>query len=128
MSSKYNLNEKAGQDYFEFILDDHTYKMAYPSSRQVMQLTEITSDNTDYEGRVAQLQVKLETDPTNLELQKELKEVSDKAKLAQSTFIDWCAGFITASPEAPEIKEALLSKSVKYLLAFMNMVQTELGN
>jgi hypothetical protein len=39
MSSKeYNLNEQAGEDYFEFILGSFKYKMRYPSSQDLLNL------------------------------------------------------------------------------------------
>jgi len=128
--STYNLNEKVGQDYFEFILDGFKYKMAYPSGKEVYQLSEVASNGDEVQAKVQELQTKLLTasDADKPALEAQLKDYQEKSKLAQQSYIDWCVTYITPEIDsAPEIKQTLLDKSVKYILAFMDMVQTEIN-
>jgi len=128
-TTKYNLDEQVGKDYFDFTLGEHNYKMTYPSSKDVMQLSEIASGTEDLQLRVEELQAKLESasEQEKTTLNRQLSEATERAKLAQTTFLEWCSRYITSDADAPDITEQLMSKSVKYLLAFSNMVKTELN-
>lgn len=129
--STYNLNDQAGDDYFEFILDSFKYRMAYPTSKEVMLLSDVTSTTQEWKDKISKTQKKLVTakDSEKEKLELELQDNLEKSKLSQTSFIDWCMKYVSAeSTDAPNVKDALMSKNVKYLLAFMNMVQSELND
>jgi hypothetical protein len=129
--SSYNLNEQAGQDYFEFTLDDFKYRMAYPSGNEVLQLNEISENGEEWAGKIESLTQSLTDAPDDKknEIETQIKEYTAKAKMAQQTFLDWCLAYVTPELEsAPDVRQAILNKSIKYLSAFVKMVQTELGN
>lgn len=131
MNGKYNLNERAGADSFEFVLDDIKYHMQYPTSRDVLQLNDVINESEDWQIKVEEITQKLESaEPSEKkELQTQLEDYTSKAKIAQETFIDWCAKYISSQDtKAPNIKDTLLNKNVKYMLAFVDMVKTELSS
>lgn len=129
MSATYNLNEQVGSDYFEFELDGFKYKMNYPSSQDILNIQDMADDTMDYQTKIKEVTEKIqltnEEDKSNLSDQ--LNELSQKAKLSQQSFLEWCVGYVVPEGDAPNIKEALLKKNVKYLLAFIEMVRVELG-
>jgi hypothetical protein len=131
MSGNYNLNEKAGKDYFEFTLDDIKYRMEYPTSKDVLQLNDVINENDDWQTKVSGLTSKINTTTDSDEkvsLQAQLEEVTEKAKVAQESFIDWCLKYVRSDETDPVgLKETLLNKNVKYMLAFVEMVKTELN-
>lgn len=125
MSSTYNLNEQVGEDYFKIVIDEHTYIMTYPSSRDLIAIQEMTGETVNYQEKIEKLKQGEITEQT----QKEINSLVEKAKLSQDTFLDWCIRYITSESEnAPNFKELLLSKNVKFLLAFVKMVQKELSD
>lgn len=128
MSSKYNLNEKVGQDFFDFTLDDFKYKMAYPSTKDLLDLDGVEEDAVSLQLKIDTVKLNIEKNGITPTLEKELNGYLKQAELQQTTFLDWVMGFIEPVDEkAPNLKEALMSKSIKYFLAFMNMIKTELN-
>lgn len=124
MSSKYNLNELAGLDFFTFDLDGQVYKMSYPTSNELLGLNEAGKNLTKYQDRID----KLEKEPVTEATTKELKQLKVKADTANQSFLDWCAGYIKPeAPEAPDFKSTILSKNLKYMLAFADMIDKELN-
>lgn len=124
--AKYDLNERAGGDSFEFTLDGFKYIMDYPSSEDVLKLTEISEKADEYKKQFAGLGDP-KADPTPEEASQR-NELEDKIKLSGQTMIDWCMGY--AHPEmdtAPNLKETLMKKSIKYMLVFIDMVKTEIS-
>lgn len=125
MSSSYNLNELAGQDYFTFEIDGFSYKMSYPTTNELVSLNEVGKNATDYALRIENLKKEEQTD----EVKEHLAQLEANYKTANQSFLDWCASYIVADREdAPDFKTHLLDKSVKYMLAFSEMVDTELNS
>lgn len=129
-SATYNLNEKVGSDYFKFTLDNFEYHMTYPTSKEIMQISEVADSTTEWQEKILEAQDKLVKAKATEKapLQAEVADYTEKAKLAQTTFLDWCMEYIEPQvKEAPNIKETLMNKNVKFLMAFMKMVQAELS-
>jgi polyhydroxyalkanoate synthesis regulator phasin len=127
--SSYNLNDKVGQDFFEFTIDQFKWRMKYPSAKDMIRLGEIVEMSEDYKVKIDELSEKIAkaSDEKKAKLQKELEEVENKAKTSQMTMLEWTTGYCEALTEnAPDLKDFILSKNVKYLLAFIDMVKTEL--
>lgn len=123
--SERNLNELAGGDSFKLTLDGFVYNMAYPSSEDVLKLSETTGETAAYQEQLA----KLKAEPKTPETEEQIRELEGKVTASGQSMLDWCMTYI--KPElatAPDFKEALLKKSIKYLLAFMDAVKTELGS
>lgn len=127
-STTYDLNELTGQDYFEFTLDEFKYRMKYPTTNEIVELNEVAKNGDDWEKDAAALEdkVKAATGDKKLQLQDHLDKLNEKIKLSQESFVDWCMKYITPdTPDAPNVKETLVNKNMKFLLAFIKMVSTE---
>lgn len=127
MSAKYNLNEKAGADYFEFVLDDKTYQMSYPTSRDLLKIQEVSEENVNYKDEIGKLEEQISVEKNAEEkkkLEESLAQAREKLKVSQETFLDWCLSYVKNNEG---LKENFMNRNSKFLLAFIDMVQTELG-
>ncbi len=128
--SSYNLNEKVGDDYFEFSIDDFKYKMRYPSSQDMLDVSDMTSKIDETQAKIAKLQEQIiEADAKEaIKLRQELAELNRQAKDVNIGMIDWCMNYIEPiTDNAPNFKETILKKQFKYLRNFMKMIEVELG-
>src|SRR5690606_17621350 len=97
--SSYNLNELAGQDYFEFVLDNFKYKMSYPSSNDMKSLNELREKGAEIGKKIVALEklIDVETDVKKVQtLQSEIDKLEEEAKSDKTTFFGWCAKYVTA--------------------------------
>lgn len=126
----YKLNELAGQDYFTIDLDGHIYRMSYPSAKDILDLDKLGIALDDESSRleeITSLMLSEEDRTKRQQLTAEAEQIKDKLSNKQTSLLDWAINYIKPEDkDAPNFKELLMKKSVKYLLAFINIMQKEL--
>lgn len=128
--SKYNLNEKVGSDSFDVEMDGVVYKMAYPTSRDLLHIQGLADETTTYQDKIIEVTEQLQKTKDAAErekLDKQLADLKEQSKATQQTFLGWSVNYITAPEGAPDFKETILDKNAKFLLAFIEIVRNELG-
>lgn len=128
MSSKHNLNELAGQDYFSMDLDGFIYRMSYPTAKDIVDLDDLSNGFTADNARLEEITLLMETQEEGREeLLREAEAIKSRLSKNKMTMLDWCANYIKPEDEkAPDFKKTLMAKSIKYLMAFMKILREEL--
>lgn len=130
MSSTHNLNELAGQDYFSMDLDGYIYRMSYPSAKDIIELDALSDGFGKENARleeITELMLSEEDEHKRIELTQEAEKIKTVLSEDKTTMLDWCVRYIQPEDtKAPDFKETLIKKNIKYLMAFMKILKDEL--
>ena len=126
----YNLNELAGQDYFQLMVDGNAYKMAYPSANDLLELEKMDTESTKLSVRLQDIATALlseKDEKSRRTLVSEAEKIKGTLESETDSMLEWCMKYITPeTSDLPDFRELIMSKSVKYLMAFMDIVKKEI--